>query len=256
MEMTVLETIRQLRARQPLHLTLIDPDKQSPHEAGWIAQCAARAGTDAIMIGGSSRLTRQEVNRTVEHIRAAVALPTILFVACAEAVASAADAVFFMSLLNSRLPRFLVREPMRAVRFIRQARIEPIPTAYLIVEPGMRAGEVGQADLLRRDNPDEAARYALAAEYFGMAIVYLEAGSGAPEPVPPQMIAALRREISILLCVGGGIRRAAQAAAAAAAGADIIVTGSIVEGEADVEAVLTPIVAAVHASYSQKGPFS
>ena len=111
----------------------------------------------------------------------------------------------------------------------------------------MRAGEVGEAGLIRRDDTDEAVRYAMAAENFGMAIVYLEAGSGAPEPVPTRMIAAVRQEISSLLCVGGGIRHPGQAAAVAAAGADIIVTGTIVEGRDDVEAVLVPLINAVKA---------
>jgi phosphoglycerol geranylgeranyltransferase len=85
----------------------------------------------------------------------------------------------------------------------------------------------------------------MAAENFGMAIVYLEAGSGAPEPVPTAMISAVRASISNMLCVGGGIRKADQAAEIAAAGADIVVTGTLVEQEADVEAALTPVVAAV-----------
>jgi phosphoglycerol geranylgeranyltransferase len=249
--MTVLETIRQIRSIRPLHMTLLDPDKQSPMAAGKIAECAARAGSDAIMIGGSSKLTRQEVNLTTEQVKAVTALPTILFVSSAEAVAPSAHAIFFMSLFNSRSPQFLIREPMRAARFIREARIEPIPTAYLIVEPGMRAGKVGQADLIRRDDWDEATLYAIAAESFGMAMVYLEAGSGAPAPVPAPMIAAVRRELSILLCVGGGIHSAAQAADAAMAGADIIVTGTVVEGQNDIEAVLTPIIAAIHSRHNK-----
>jgi phosphoglycerol geranylgeranyltransferase len=245
MEMTVLETIRQIRSQTRLHITLIDPDKQSPMAAGRIAQSAARAGSDAIMIGGSSRLTRREVNLTVEHIKAATTLPTVLFVSSAEAVAPAADALLYISLLNSRSPQFLIRELMREARFIRESHIEPISTGYLIVEPGMRAGEVGQADLIHRDDLDTATLYAIAAESLGMAMVYLEAGSGAPDPVPTQMVAAVRRELSTLLCVGGGIRHARQAAAISAAGADIIVTGTIVEGRDDVEAILTPLIAAV-----------
>lgn len=243
--MTVLERIRQIRASARVHMTLIDPDKQSAQDAGRIAAIAARAGSDAIMIGGSSRISRDEVNHTVEEIKAASGLPTVLFPSGAEAVAPAADAIFFMSLLNSRLPQFLMREQKDAAPFLKKAGIEPIPMGYLIVEPGMRVGEVGQADLIRRDDPEEAARYAMAAENFGMAIVYLEAGSGAPEPVPIPMISAVRASISNLLCVGGGIRKPDQAAEIAAAGADIIVTGTLVEQEADIEAALTPVVAAI-----------
>jgi phosphoglycerol geranylgeranyltransferase len=243
--MTVLEKIRQIRAAVRLHMTLIDPDKQSPEDAGRIAQIAAGAGSDMILVGGSSRLTRQEVDSTVAHIKAAATRPTILFPSSAGAVASAADAIFYLSLLNSKSPRYLIREAMQAGAFLRAVRMEVIPTGYLIVEPGMRAGEVGQADLIRRDDPDEAARYAMAAEHLGMSLLYLEAGSGAPEAVPTEMIAAVRAAISMLLCVGGGIRYPEQAAAAARAGADIIVTGTIVEESGDIASALTPLIAAV-----------
>jgi len=240
--MTVLEQLRQVRANRRLHLTLLDPDKQSPQQAGRIARMAAEAGSDAIMVGGSSTLPREEVNRTVVEIKKAVELPVILFPSGAEAVAPAADAIFFMSLLNSRLPRFLMREQKQAAPFLRKAGIEPIPMGYLIIEPGMRVGEVGQADLIGRDDADEAAAYAMAAEDFGMAVVYLEAGSGAPVPVSTRMVAAVRQAVSMLVCVGGGIRSAEQAAKIAAAGADMIVTGTLVERETDVKYALESII--------------
>jgi phosphoglycerol geranylgeranyltransferase len=243
--MTVLERIRLSRARARLHMTLIDPDKQAPEAAGRIAQIAAGAGSDAILIGGSSRVTRPEVENTLAQIKSAAALPTILFPSGAEGVAADADAIFYLSLLNSRSPRFLIREAMQAGAFLRRTGIQPISVGYLVIEPGMRAGEVGQADLIRRDDPDEAVRYAMAAENMGMSMLYLEAGSGAPEPVPAEMIVAVRAAISILLCVGGGIRYPEQAKMIAAAGADIIVTGTIVEGQGDVGAALAPLISAV-----------
>lgn len=246
--MKVLERIRRVRAKRRLHLTLIDPDKQTPDHAGRIARIAADVGSDAIMVGGSSSLSREEVNRTVLEIKSAMDLPVILFPSGAEAVAPAADAIFFMSLLNSRSPRFLMREQKQGAPFLREAGIEPIPMGYLVIEPGMRVGEVGQADLIGRDELDEAAAYAMAAENFGMAVVYLEAGSGAPIPVPANMVTAVREAVSMLVCVGGGIRSAQQAAEIASAGADMIVTGTLVERETDVRQALESTIAAIHGS--------
>jgi phosphoglycerol geranylgeranyltransferase len=100
---------------------------------------------------------------------------------------------------------------------------------YIIVAPGMKVGEVGEADVIPRDQPKLAASYALAAQYLGMDYVYLEAGSGAPQPVPEEMIKAVRAAITIPLLVGGGIRDAESAARAKDAGANIVVTGTVVE---------------------------
>jgi phosphoglycerol geranylgeranyltransferase len=62
-----------------------------------------------------------------------------------------------------------------------------------------------------------------------MKFVYLEAGSGSPLPVPNEMIRAVKKEISVPLIVGGGIKNASIAKEKIEAGADIIVTGNIIE---------------------------
>jgi phosphoglycerol geranylgeranyltransferase len=243
--MTVLDDIRRRRAGACLHATIIDPDKQAPAQAGRIAQIAAAAGSDLIMVGGSTGMTQDLHDQTLQHINAVCGLPTLLFPSGAHAVSTGADAILFMSLLNSRSPRFLIREQAKAAPAIRAAGIETIPTGYIIIEPGMTVGKVGEADLIRRDDPAEAVRYATAAELFGLPLIYLESGSGAPEPLSAAFIRAVRESVSLLICVGGGIRYPEQAASAAAAGADIVVTGTLVEQEADIAAALVPLIAAL-----------
>jgi len=116
---------------------------------------------------------------------------------------------------------------------------------YIIVAPGMKVGEVGQADVIPRDSPKTAVAYALAAQYLGMKYVYLEAGSGAPEPVPEEMIRAVRSAIDVPLLVGGGIRDAETAARVKGAGASIVVTGTVVE-EGHSMSRLQGIIEAIH----------
>lgn len=227
--MTVFEKLMDRRRTSRLHMTLLDPDKQSATEAARLAGTAERAGSDAIMIGGSTGVTQEKVDRTVLAIKAAVRVPTILFPASAGNLSRHADALYFMSLLNSRDPQLIVGEQRRAAPLVKRWNLETIPMAYLIVEPGMRAGEVGHAEPIPRAKPEIAVEYALAAQLFGMKLVYLEAGSGAPAPPPAGMISAVKEAISIPLVVGGGIRDADGARSVARAGADIVVTGTVVE---------------------------
>ncbi|HYM41074.1 MAG TPA: geranylgeranylglyceryl/heptaprenylglyceryl phosphate synthase [Thermoplasmata archaeon] len=244
--MTVYESLLERRVQARLHMTLLDPDKQSADEAGRIAGGAARSGTDAIMIGGSTGVTQEKVDATVLAIKAAAHVPTILFPASAANLSRHADALYFMSLLNSRDPRLTVGEQRRAAPVVKKWGLETIPMAYLVVEPGMRAGEVGRADPIPRSEPQVAVEYALAAQMLGMKLVYLEAGSGAPEPVPAAMIRAVREALDIPLVVGGGIRTAEAAGTVARAGADIVVTGTVVERSKDGE-TLRRIIEAVKA---------
>ena len=223
----------------PLHLTLIDPDRQDPKAAGEMAKAAAAAGSHAIMVGGSTAPEKAKVvDKTVRLIKRQSGLPVILFPGGATQVSAHADAVWFMSLLNSRSRDFLVGEQVRGAPIIQKLGLEAIPLGYIVVEPGGTVGRVGQAELLRRDDIDAAIAYALAAQYFGMRFVYLEAGSGAQNPVPPAMIRAVKRAVRIPVIVGGGLRTAEAAHDAIEAGADIIVTGTLVEGVTDVTKTL------------------
>ncbi len=245
--MKVYDYIRDRRAKVRLHMALLDPDKQTPEEAGRLAKDATKAGTDAIMVGGSTGVTQDLVDATVLAIKKASKVPVVLFPASAGNLSRHADALYFMSLLNSKDARFIVGEQRRAAKAIRGWGLETISMAYLVVAPGMRAGVVGRAEPIPRDEPGLAADYALAAEMFGMQLVYLEAGSGAPDPVPPAMVRAVRDAIRVPLVVGGGIRTATQAGAIARAGADVVVTGTIVEVARD-EGTLRKIVEAVKAA--------
>jgi len=227
------------------HLTLIDPAKQEPKVASEIASDAASAGSDGIMVGGSTRAGGEVLDQTVLAIKKATKLPVILFPASEAGVSKHADAIFFMSLLNSRDPYFITGAQKHGAPLVKKFGLEPLPMAYIIIEPGEAAGRVGKAELISRDKPELAAAYALAAQCLGMRFVYLEAGSGAATPVPVEMVKEVRSAIDVTLIVGGGIRTAEAAAERVKAGADIIVTGTLVERAADRVKKIFEIVKAI-----------
>ena len=212
-----------------IHLALLDPDKQDGREAGIIAKKMKEAGTDAIMIGGSTGVTSENLSETAVAIKETSGLPTIHFPGGPGALSKNVDSIFFMSMVNSMDPFWIIKAQAGASAYIKKLGIEIISLGYIIVEPGMKVGEVGRADAIKHNDIDRAVGYALACEMFGMDLVYLEAGSGADRPVPPEMISAVRKVLSIPLIVGGGIRTPEAAKAARLAGANAIVTGTFIE---------------------------
>ncbi len=230
-----------------MHMTLIDPEKQSPTESGEIAGKACRAGTDAIMVGGSTGITQENLDETVSQIKKMCKLPVIYFPSGANAISRKVDAIYFMSMLNSRNVRNITGEHAKGAPIIKKLGIEPISMGYVIVEPGMKVGEVGEAELVKRGDVSTVVGYALTTEFFGMDLLYLEAGSGAPEPVPADMITAVRESVDIPIVVGGGIVTPKQAEEVSVAGADIVVTGTLVEN-GSYERMLKEIVRAVHSA--------
>jgi phosphoglycerol geranylgeranyltransferase len=239
--MKVLEYLK----NDTVHLTLLDPDKQAPDEAGEIALAAANAGTDGIMVGGSQRISQENLDATVRSIKDNTNLPVILFPGGVSGISKHADAIFFMSMLNSKNPYFITGAQAQGAPIVKAVGIEPISMGYIVVEPGGAVGKVGEAELVPRGKPEAALGYALAAQYLGMKLIYLEAGSGADKHVPVEMISAVKDAIDVPLIVGGGIRTGEDARAVKEAGADIIVTGTIVEQVTDVEGKIKEITAAL-----------
>lgn len=227
--MKVYDLITQKIRSSKAHLTLIDPDEQPPSVAGRMAHQAEKAGTDAIMIGGSTAEDGSVVERTVAAVKDACTVPAILFPGGVEGLTSRADAIFYISLLNSSDPYFITGAHVESAQKIRKLGLEVIPVGYIIVEPGQTAGRMGRARLIPRDKPDLASSYAIVAEFFGMKFVYLEAGSGADRHVPAEMISATKSSVGIPLIVGGGVRTVEDAKRVTEAGADIIVQGTAVE---------------------------
>jgi phosphoglycerol geranylgeranyltransferase len=233
-------------SRGVVHLTLIDPDSQSPAEAARMAEAAERGGTDAIMVGGSVGAAGVLLYETVAGIKQITDLPVILFPSSAAGLCENADAVFFMSLLNSRSTAYIIENQVLGAPLVLRYGIEPIPMAYIIIEPGGTVGWVGDARAIPRSKPELACAYALAAKYMGMRLVYLEAGSGADSPVPSSMVSMVKKALGeVHLIVGGGIRSGAAAAELVRAGADMIVTGTAIELSDDVKSFVYDVTESI-----------
>ena len=213
-----------------LHFSLIDPDpmRQSPARAAKMAKFAEDAGTDAILVGGSTAFDQSYVDKTIELIKSKVDVPIIIYPGNISNVSPRADAILFMSLLNSEDPYFIIGQQALASYPIKLANLECISMGYLIIEPGATAGWIGKAKLLPRRKPELTAAYALAAEMFGFKLVYLEAGSGA-ERIPPEIVKLTSRVLQIPLLVGGGIENKEDARLFVENGADILVMGTFIE---------------------------
>jgi phosphoglycerol geranylgeranyltransferase len=229
-----------------VHLTLIDPASQTPDQAAEIAHAATLGGTDAIMVGGSTGAGGVLLDQTLLKIKERTDKPTILFPGNASGVSKHADAIFFMSLLNSRDINYITTNQAMGAPVVYKSGIEPISMAYIIVEPGGTVGWVGDAKLIPKRKPELAVAYALAGKYLGMHYTYLEAGSGADSPVTPEMIGAVKHVLGDnKLIVGGGIRDGETAKMCALAGADMIVTGTVLEESSNVTAKIEELVSAI-----------
>ncbi len=212
-------------------LSLIDPADQSPEEGAKMARDAYEAGTDIILIGGSIGAQGEYLDKSVKMIRENVDIPIVLFPGNIGTLTPYADAVYFMSMLNSRDVYWATTAQIVAAPVVREMKIEPIPTTYLVVEPGGAVGWVGDARLLPRSKPYIAAAAALAGQYLGSRLIVTDSGSGAPEPAPTSFVKAVASACDVPYFYGGGVRKPEQAREIIKAGADGIQIGTAFEAE-------------------------
>ncbi len=235
----------EIKKKGTIHFTLVDPDKSSGYDCANIAAEAEKGGSTAIMIGGSTLASQTDLDEAVQRIKSKVKIPAILFPNGPMGVSKHADALWFMSLLNSQNPYYFIEAQMLSAPIIKRYKLEAIPMGYIIAGEGCVAGYIGHARPINFRHPKLAVGYSLAAEALGMRFVYLEAGSGAPEPIPPKLVGAVTKHVDIPVIVGGGIRNPQAALAAKMAGASAIVTGTLVEEESQVRERIREIVAAI-----------
>jgi phosphoglycerol geranylgeranyltransferase len=230
--------LSRVNAKKASYWVLLDPDDFSPKQGAAIARQAQAAGVDALLIGGSLINTNQ-FDTFVASVKRAVRLPVILFPGDATQLSGHADALLYLSLISGRNPVNLISEHVKAAPVIKQLGIEPISTAYMLVESGTVTSVEFMSNTrpLPRNKPAIAAAHALAAQYMGMKLIYLEAGSGALHTVPNEMISLVSSVVDIPVIVGGGIRDAKTAVEKIKAGADIIVTGNLLQSKGGLAAM-------------------
>ncbi|HHF55488.1 MAG TPA: geranylgeranylglyceryl/heptaprenylglyceryl phosphate synthase [Thermoplasmatales archaeon] len=240
----------ELMGKRKLHFSLIDPDKQSPAIAGDLARRCEEYGSDAIMVGGSTVPDRETTYRTIEEIKKNSSLPVIIFPNSANTIAENADYIFFMDLLNSPALEYKREQHMKGAKLVKKWGIKPIPMGYMVISTSSKPTTVEtkiELDVIGSDDIEKAVDYAIYAECMGMRCVYLDAGSNPEKPVSDEMIKAVRKAVDIPIIVGGGIKSAEVANKKIEAGADVIVTGSIIEENVE---ELRKIVEAIHSASS------
>ncbi len=249
---SVLEYISS-KSSKTRHATLIDPANQTPSHAAKIVEVAVESGTSLIMVGGSTETPHDIVEETVNAIQEILELrcwsatqnieaneeiwkiPIILFPGGSRALASNADAITFMTLMNSSSRKYLMDEQRLGAQYVLKNNIEPIPTGYLVYSPGGKVGKVGEALLIKEQDFESTIQYSSAANCFNFQILYLEAGSGASTPISTEHISLARTHFKNTLFVGGGIRTIDQIKQASESGADWVVTGTLIESYSNLD---------------------
>jgi len=226
------EILKAQHQKQKLLAILLDPDKLTVELITNLISKINQSPATHILVGGSS-FEGNHLEELILLLKQNSHLPILLFPGSSTQISSAADGILFLQLLSGRNSEYLVEQQIKAVPVLEKTNLEIISTGYILIESGSETAveRVSQTKPLDRNNFDYAAQTAKAGEFIGNKLIYLEAGSGAQNPVPIDMITTVAKRISVPLIVGGGIRSKYGIEEAFTAGADMVVIGTAFEND-------------------------
>ncbi len=211
-------------------VVLIDPDKVKLGQMDSILDLAVKASVDYFFIGGSL-IVNNMLDHCLLRIKEACNIPMILFPGNSFQLSYKADAILFLSLISGRNADLLIGNHVLAAPYLKMSPLEVMPTGYMLIDGGVATtvSYISNTQPIPATKDDVALCTALAGEMLGLKFIYMDAGSGAKNPVDTSMIDTVSSGLKIPLIVGGGIRTPEQALEKAKAGADVIVVGNAIE---------------------------
>ncbi len=214
------------------YFILIDPDKLPIEKTEVFIKHCVKSGVDGFLIGGSL-MVNGDLDLSIKEVKKYSTLPIIVFPGSVNQVSKYADAILFISLISGRNAEHLIGKHVQAAPLIKRFSLEAISTGYILIESGQTttAEYMSESKPIPRNKPEIAVATALAGEYLGMKLIYLEGGSGAENSVPLEIITEVSKNVSVPVIVGGGIRTPDEARAKVNSGAKIIISGNLFEDE-------------------------
>ncbi len=213
---------------------LLDPDKIRLKQFHKTLELAIESDVDYFFIGGSLIVTDM-LDKTLESIKNLCDIPMILFPGNSFQLSYKADALLFLSLISGRNAELLIGNHVVVAPYLRLSPLEIMSTGYMLIDGGVPTTVTYMSNTkpIPANKPDIAASTALAGQFLGLKLIFMDAGSGAQNPVSIEMIEAVSNTIEIPLIVGGGINTPEKAYENAKSGANLIVVGDAIEKNPD-----------------------
>jgi putative glycerol-1-phosphate prenyltransferase len=238
------QILKQIKASKKSLGILVDPEKTVGSEVYAFAKAIQSSITRikkaldldyVILLVGGSTMNDVDMDNWVKKLKDSCDLPIVLFPGSSDQISEHADGILFLSLLSGRNPDYLVEQQVKAARRLRKSVIEVMPTTYLLINGGKKSAveRVTQTKPMNQDNVNLIAETAYAGQLMGHQLLYLEAGSGALNPVSSEIIKQCSEILNIPIIVGGGLRTFEDIEAAYHAGASMVVVGTAIEENLD-----------------------
>lgn len=211
---------------------LLDPDKIELDSIKGIVQKINNSKADLIFIGGSL-LFKNILDEFVGVVKQHTELPILLFPSSAIQISNNADGILFLQLISGRNPEYLISNQVIAAPLLKQTNLEVISTGYMLIESGREttASYISNTKPIPSHKPEIAMATAMAGEYIGNKLIYMDGGSGALNPIPTKLISKVAKNVDLPIIIGGGLKTKEAIQAVYDAGATVVVIGTAFEND-------------------------
>ncbi len=187
------------------HITKLDPDKKVSDK---IIKTIVDSGTDAIMISGTQRISKEKVQKLVSMLKP-YSIPKVLEPVGPESIVyNGIDYIFVPSVFNTNNPLWINGLHKFWAKMDKNINWDiVVPEAYIILNPNCSAFRKTNAYKMSKE---DAVAAAIAAErYFNFPVIYIEYSGVYGDP---KLVEEIRSKLTKAhLLYGGGIDTARKA---------------------------------------------
>lgn len=245
MKMSIYNSLTEKKKNaQKSFAVLIDPDGVTSKSLDELIGLSLKSKVDYFFVGGSLVISNH-LDEVIQQIKKECNIPVVLFPGSPSQVSKYADALLYLSLISGRNPELLIGQHVVSAPFVKKSGLEIIPTGYIVIDGGAptTVSYISNAAPIPSDKNDIAMCTAMAGEMLGMKLIYMDAGSGAKNPITESMIEAVAKNVAAPVIVGGGITDPEKAYLNCKTGADVIVIGNAIEKD---PSLIQEVSSAIH----------
>ncbi len=224
---SILERIKR-KNNGPVYIPFIDSTIYDMDEIVRITRSINKSMADMIVVSGILNVDNSYFDKVVKKIKENTELPLIILPGNTGMISRHADAIFFITLINSRNQYWITGSQAMTAPAVFYSGIEVIPTAYMVVEPGGTSCWVGDANPLPNDKLEIVKAYAIYSELSGKELICLDTGMGECK-LTEKVIKVIKENTDLPIAFYGGVKNLKDINRLARAGADIIITSTVIK---------------------------
>ncbi len=213
---------------------LIDPEKTFKKEQiEKLINKINDSNISFIFVGGST-LKKINLDPIIKQIKNLSKLPIIIFPGNHTQVSPHADGIFYLSLLTTKNPQFLIGEQIKSTPKIIKSKIDVIPTGYILLD---ETGKSSTSKIAQNNtyltSKKELLNLSFTAKFLGKKILIFDKGSGSKKTFQNIDFNKIKEKINLPIIVGGGVKTTKEIIRLKKLGSNIIIVGNFIEENLD-----------------------